>query len=63
MQTTPAPQPRTDAEARLLVEQIIGRDLGAPSAFHGDWHQALQDTSARWSAGSPADTSPAPASS
>ncbi|MEU0390478.1 hypothetical protein [Streptomyces chartreusis] len=63
MQTTPAPQPQTDAEARLLVEQIIGSDLGAPSAFHGNWHQALKNTAARWSADSPADTSPAPASS
>ncbi len=64
MPTTPnAPQPQTDAEARLLVDQIIGRDLGAPATYHGDWHQALKDTAARWAADSPADTSPTPASS
>lgn len=50
MQTTPAPQSSTEAEARVLVEQIIGRDLGASPAFHGDWHQALKNTAARWSA-------------
>ncbi|MBL1086806.1 hypothetical protein JK359_33415 [Streptomyces actinomycinicus] len=71
MQTTPAPQPHTDAEARVLVDQIIGSDIEAPSAFNGDWHQLLKNTAARWAADTPArwaietlaGTSPAPASS
>ncbi|MFI6658094.1 hypothetical protein ACIBL8_21525 [Streptomyces sp. NPDC050523] len=71
MQTTPASQPQTDAEARLLADMIIGSDLDAPSAFNGDWHQALKNTAARWVDDTPArwatetlvGTSPAPASS
>ncbi|WP_327260013.1 hypothetical protein [Streptomyces sp. NBC_01240] len=47
--TTPS-QPVTDAEARMRVFQIIGSDIypDAPSAFTGDWHQALKTTAARW---------------
>ena len=42
----------TDDEARMRVFQIIGSDIypGAPAAFTGDWHQALQKTADRWTA-------------
>jgi hypothetical protein len=45
----PAPQPTTDAEARMRVFQIIGSDIPpGTSAYTGDWHQALKTTAARW---------------
>ncbi|MFF7764255.1 hypothetical protein [Streptomyces griseorubiginosus] len=55
MPTTPnPPQPQTENEARELVFQIIGSDLGAPAAYTGNWHQALKNTAARWADDTPA---------
>lgn len=49
--TLPTATPATDDAARLLVDQIIGSDIypEAPTAFTGDWHEALRTASARWS--------------
>lgn len=51
--TTPGPQtPVTDDEARMRVFQIIGSDITPDlegQVWTGNWHKALQDTSARWS--------------